>query len=49
MNNSRVTKDKVDKHIDEARLDSDRRAKDTMDYEQMLMAYIESELRGDIH
>ena len=49
MKTTKITKENVTKFIDEARLDSDRRAKDTVDYEQMLMTYIENELRGDIH
>lgn len=36
----------AEKHIDEERLDSNRRAKDTMDYEQMFMAFIENEFMG---
>lgn len=33
-----------EKFSDEARLDSNQRAKDTMDYERMLMSYIESQV-----
>lgn len=36
----------AEKHIDEERFDSNRRAKDTMDYEQMFMAFIENEFMG---
>lgn len=36
----------ADKHIDEERLDNNRRAKDSIDYEQMLFAFIEQEFKG---
>lgn len=35
----------AERTIDEARLDNNRRAKDMMDYEQMLMNYIENEVK----
>lgn len=37
------TKQDVAKFIDEARLDSDRQAKDMRDYEAMLMDFVRSE------
>lgn len=41
---TRVTKDNVDKFIEEARsIDSKERAKDTKDYETMLMEMIREE------
>lgn len=47
-----VTKDNVEKHIDETRLDSNQRAKSMLEYEQMLMQFIHQEfndtLKGDI-
>lgn len=35
-----------EKHSDEVRLDSDRRARDMVDYEQMLMRYVEDYVTG---
>ena len=44
---SRVTKDNVEKFIEEARsVDSKERAKDTKDYETMLMEMIREEFKG---
>lgn len=44
---TRVTKDNVDKFIEEARsIDSKERAKDTKDYETMLMEMIREEFEG---
>lgn len=44
---TRVTKDNVDKFIEEARsIDSKERAKDTKDYETMLMEMIREEFKG---
>lgn len=44
---TRVTKDNVDKFIGEARsIDSKERAKDTKDYETMLMEMIREEFKG---
>lgn len=36
----------ADKHIEEERFDTNRRAKDSIDYEQMLFAFIENEFKG---
>ena len=35
-----------EKHSDEVYFDSDRRAKDMVDYEQMLMRYVEDYVTG---
>lgn len=44
---TRVTKDNVDKFIEGARsIDSKERAKDTKDYETMLMEMIREEFEG---
>lgn len=44
---TRVTKDNVEKFIEEARsVDSKERAKDTKDYETMLMEMIREEFKG---
>lgn len=44
---TRVTKDNVDKFIEQARsIDSKERAKDTKDYETMLMEMIREEFKG---
>lgn len=44
---TRVTKDNVDKFIEEARsIDSKERAKDTKDYETMLMEMIREKFEG---
>lgn len=44
---TRVTKDKVEKFIEEARsIDSKERARDTKDYETMLMEMIREEFKG---
>lgn len=44
---TRVTKDNVEKFIEEARsVDSKERARDTKDYETMLMEMIRVEFKG---
>lgn len=44
---TKVTKDNVEKFIEEARsADSKERAKDTKDYETMLMEMIREEFKG---
>lgn len=44
---TRVTKDNVEKFIEEARsVDSIERARDTKDYETMLMEMIREEFKG---
>lgn len=44
---TRVTKDNTEKFIEEARsVDSRERARDTKDYETMLMEMIREEFRG---
>lgn len=44
---TRVTKDNVEKFIEEARsVDSKERARDTKDYETMLMEMIREEFKG---
>lgn len=44
---TRVTKDNVEKFIEEARsVDSKERARDTKDYEAMLMEMIREEFKG---
>ncbi|MCM1324120.1 MAG: hypothetical protein NC218_08155 [Acetobacter sp.] len=49
MGRRKVTDNTVEaeKFIDEARLDTNQRAKDTVDYERMLMAFIENEFKGE--
>lgn len=46
----KVTKENSDRFIDEVSFDSSERAKNTMEYEQMLMRFIETEAmqRGTI-
>ena len=47
MARTKITKDNVDKFIEEARsIDSKAKAKDTKDYETMLMDMIREEFRG---
>lgn len=47
MARTKVTKDNVDKFIEEARnIDSKEKAKDTKDYETMLMEMIREEFKG---
>ena len=47
MARTKITKDNVDKFIEEARnIDSKEKAKDTKDYETMLMEMIREEFRG---
>ena len=47
MPRTKITKDNVDKFIEEARsIDSKGKAKDTKDYETMLMEMIREEFRG---
>ena len=44
---SRITKDNVDKFIEEARsIDSKEKARDTKDYETMLIEMIREEFKG---
>lgn len=40
---SKCKKEECTKFIEETRLDDNRRAKDTLEYEQMLMNFIESQ------
>lgn len=42
----KVNQETVDKYIDEARLDTEQRARDTRDYEIMLMDFIRKEFEG---
>lgn len=44
---SKCKKQECEKFIDEARLDDNRRAKDTLEYEQMLMNFIESQFTSN--
>ena len=47
MVRTKITKDNVDKFIEEARrIDSKEKAKDTKDYETMLMEMIREEFKG---
>ena len=47
MARTKITKDNVDKFREEARsIDSKEKAKDTKDYETMLMEMIREEFRG---
>lgn len=47
MARTKITKDNVDKFIEEARsADSKERARDTKDYEAMLMEMIREEFKG---
>ena len=47
MARTKITKDNVDKFIEEARsIDSKEKAKDTKDYETMLMEMTREEFRG---
>ncbi len=47
MARTKITKDNVDKFIEEARnIDSKEKAKDTKDYETMLMEMIREEFKG---
>ena len=47
MARTKITRDNVDKCIEEARsIDSKEKAKDTKDYETMLMEMIRVEFRG---
>lgn len=47
MARTKITKDNVDKFIEEARsIDSKEKAKDIKDYETMLMEMIREEFRG---
>lgn len=47
MAGTKITKDNVDKFIEEARsIDTKERARDTKDYETMLIKMIQEEFRG---
>lgn len=47
MAKTKITRDNVDKFIEETRsIDSKEKAKDTKDYETMLMEMIREEFRG---
>ena len=49
MKTVKKTKTNASKFIDEARLDNDRRAKDTVEYEKMLFDYLEKSLKGQMN
>lgn len=49
MKTVKKTKANAGRFIDEARLDNDRRAKDTVEYEKMLFDYLEKSLKGQMN
>lgn len=46
MTTTKINKKNASKFIDEMKFDTKERAKSTLEYEQMLMNFIEAELRG---